>query len=83
MDFEKVLQENHGKEVTIYTKDNHHYQGQLVGCQCKYNHYECSHLIMLLMGVNYIDIPVDAITEVKLAESDEVADPLYPRFISG
>jgi hypothetical protein len=67
LNFEKILQENHGKEIAIYTNNDHHYQGQLVGCQCRKNMYECSHLIMLLMGVNYVDIPVEDIVAVKSA----------------
>ena len=69
MDFEKILQENHGKEVLIITRDDHHYQGQLVGCQCK-KPYTCSHLIVLLFGINYVDVAVDDIIDVKvLAEN--------------
>ena len=84
MDYEKVLQENHGKEIILYTSDDHHYQGKLVGCQCRKNHYECSHLIMLLMNVNYIDIPVEDITDIKVVEeSEETNKAELPRFITG
>jgi hypothetical protein len=72
--YELFLQENHGKEVLIYTSDDHHYQGQLVGCQCRNKSFECSHLIVLLFNSNYVDVAVEDIMEVKvmhpLAEED-------------
>jgi hypothetical protein len=72
MDFEKILQENHGKEIIIYTKDNHHYQGQLVGCQCRNQQFfKCSHLIILLFGINYVDIAVEDIIDIKVALESE------------
>ena len=73
MDFEKLLHENHGKEIIIYTKDDHHYQGKLVGCQCRSNTpFQCSHLIMLLMDVNYVDISVENIADVKVFQESEI-----------
>lgn len=73
MDFEKLLHENHGKDIIIYTKDNHHYQGRLVGCQCKSSApFKCSHLIMQLMEVNYVDIAVENIADVKIGLAAEI-----------
>lgn len=73
LNFEKILQENHGRELIIHTRDDHHYHGKLVGCSCKGNTpYQCSHLIMLLLGQNYVDIAVEDIVDVKpMNEEDD------------
>lgn len=68
--FEKILMENHGKEVIIVTKDNHHYQGKLVGCQCRNKSFECSHLIVLLFNINYVDVPTEDIVDIKVFEQE-------------
>jgi hypothetical protein len=74
MKYEEILQENHGKEVIIMTRDDHHYQGQLVGCQCRNKAFECSHLIVLLFGNNYVDVAVEDITEVKVLKEDSLQE---------
>jgi|GEM_PF-4902872 len=54
-----------GKEVIVFTKDNHHYQGQLVGFKNKPDSQEFSHLFILLPNTTYIDVPFGDITGIE------------------